>query len=108
MHAPIVAILRPPIPSTGAGAAVRLIRLAQLSTVPHAAARFSGACIGQFCVALTRLCFRFFLEQMCGLDSELKVPGLAFCLCIKTSNKFQYAFTSKRISLIHGIAYSTL
>ena len=47
-----------------------------------------------------------FLEQICGIDSELEVPGLAFCLCmLMSSNKFQYAFTSQRISLIHGMAY---
>ena len=52
------------------------------------------------------------LSLFCGadmcLDSELEVPGLAFCLCINmTSNKFQYAFTRQRISFIHGMAFST-
>ena len=62
---------------------------------------------GLFCTDASLL--SLFLEQICGLDSELEVPGLAFCLCINmTSNKFQYAFTSKRISLIHGMAYYTL
>ena len=53
--------------------------------------------------------FVFCLEQICGIVSELEVPGLAFCLCIDmTSNKFQYAFTSKRISLIHGMVFYSL
>ena len=72
----------------------------------------SGSFLGRlhwpvlFCTGASSL--SLFLGADLCLDSELEVPGLAFCLCIDmTINKFQYAFTSKRISLIHGMAYYT-
>ena len=101
--------LAPTLPSNGAVGGVRLVDRAAHCDIPAC----SGSLVGRLqlprSVWLSRASASLFMEELLGFDSELEVPGLAFCLCINmTSNKFRYALTSQRMSLIHGMAYDTL